>query len=554
MDFTDFDALARSYDYNPAAFLIALRRAGLTSLALTEELGANVGNDGKAYATTGAALINQARLSPISDPLLASAGSDAADSTRAPSICWSPIRRPTIATSPQLRCTSCPGALRVLARHAAVADRSAHADRLLQHHGTGHSDRPDRTGAPARAARRSAFSERRALRRAADRSALQRRAALRSEGLDRDLLRSAQSGARLSRSPRRYRRRFQAPRASTSARSKRTIDSQVQKGNDTLARLIPGRTVRVQAIAKGPSSTRSNSTRSSRATFSAFASATFASSTCARGRIKTATLSIEETNVEMVKQIADELRANGFRLGRATPIPLYRGNNRRSRRPRGAGGSLDLRAAARLLRLVPAPLRGRGVRADGRALRRGRRGPSRRVRALGYRACGRAALRHGGAARLDSGVDRSARGGVRHAAAAQSRLDAGRDRVSRLLGALVVVGVMSSPLAMEEIERFRGVRLVLALPPLIALALYLFDRRFGSGVERPRDVFLSPVLAYQLLAGIAIVALGALHDHAQRQRERHLAVAVRAGAAPRAHARAERASALQGVSDRRSRA
>ena len=29
--------------------------------------------------------------------------------------------------------------------------------------------------------------------------------------------------------------------------------------------------------------------------------------------------------------------------------------------------------------------------------------------------------------------------------------------------------------------------------------LYLFDRRFGSGIERPRDVFLSPVLAYQLL-------------------------------------------------------
>src|SRR5215469_10852912 len=69
MDFTDFDAVARSYDYNPAAFLVALRRAGLTSLALTEELGANVGLDGKAYVTTGAQLINQARISPIRDPL-----------------------------------------------------------------------------------------------------------------------------------------------------------------------------------------------------------------------------------------------------------------------------------------------------------------------------------------------------------------------------------------------------------------------------------------------------------------------------------------------------
>ena len=79
-----------------------------------------------------------------------------------------------------------------------------------------------------------------------------------------------------------------------------------------------------------------------------------------------------------------------------------------------------------------------------------------------------------------------------------------------LVGALVVVGVLSSPLTMEEIERFRGVRSILALPPLIALVLYLFDRRFGAGIERPRDVFLSPVLAYQLLAGILIVAAGAV--------------------------------------------
>jgi hypothetical protein len=63
---------------------------------------------------------------------------------------------------------------------------------------------------------------------------------------------------------------------------------------------------------------------------------------------------------------------------------------------------------------------------------------------------------------------------------------------------------------MEEIERFRGVRLVLALPPLIALGLYLFDKRFGSGAQSVRDVFLSPVLAYQLVAGIVIVGLGAL--------------------------------------------
>jgi hypothetical protein len=61
MDYQDFAALARSYDYNPAGFLIALRRAGLTSLALTEELGSNVGDDGKAQVLTGASLRNQRR-------------------------------------------------------------------------------------------------------------------------------------------------------------------------------------------------------------------------------------------------------------------------------------------------------------------------------------------------------------------------------------------------------------------------------------------------------------------------------------------------------------
>jgi len=51
---------------------------------------------------------------------------------------------------------------------------------------------------------------------------------------------------------------------------------------------------------------------------------------------------------------------------------------------------------------------------------------------------------------------------------------------------------------------------MLALPPLIALVLYTFDRRYDSGVERPIDVFRSPVLAYQLLVGIAIVGAAAV--------------------------------------------
>ena len=39
MDDQDFQSLARSYAYDQRAFLIALRQAGLTSLAVQEELG-----------------------------------------------------------------------------------------------------------------------------------------------------------------------------------------------------------------------------------------------------------------------------------------------------------------------------------------------------------------------------------------------------------------------------------------------------------------------------------------------------------------------------------
>ena len=72
MDDADFSALARGYAYDEGAFLTALRRAGLTSLAVSEELGANIPAAPNAAAYTGGTLIDQARVSPLSDPLLAS--------------------------------------------------------------------------------------------------------------------------------------------------------------------------------------------------------------------------------------------------------------------------------------------------------------------------------------------------------------------------------------------------------------------------------------------------------------------------------------------------
>ncbi|HVR46317.1 MAG TPA: DUF5693 family protein [Candidatus Binatia bacterium] len=506
MDFTDFDALARSYDYNPAAFLIGLRRAGLTSLALTEELGSNVGYDGKAYATTGAALLNQARISPISDPLLASL-----------------VRAHRLDR----------GAIYLLVTDASTYHRYR---TQLALHFMPKSVRLLRATRPwlIEVHTQIDYFNAIALGIPTDQIELARRLGLlvvprfqnderfafpQIDGLFRDVLRydpkvSTVIFFGLANQVVGYPDHL----ADTADAFKRhafnlgsieTYDPiQVQKGNDTLAKLIPGRTVRVQAIAK---------TELDKLKLDEVVARYVLGVRERNVRVvylrpwghQDGNLSIEATNVEMVKAIADQLKAAGFRLGRATPIPFYHGNNRAlvgiaalavpsifvllleafgwyRRRLAAAAYGLTillylagvlshhdafarsvialagalLFATAALLSLVPAwnetPAQRTGAQI---------------VRSLGWTL-------------LATGV--------------------------ALLGALVVVGIMSFPLAMEEIERFRGVRLVLGLPPLIALALYLFDKRFGSGVERARDVFLSPVLAYQLLAGIVIVAAGAL--------------------------------------------
>ena len=506
MDFTDLDALARSYDYNTGAFLVALRRAGLTSLAVTEELGANVGLNGKAYATTGAALLNGARLSPLQDPLLAS-----------------------LVASRKID----PGAIYLLVSDPSTFYR--YRTELALHFAP-HSVRVLRSTRPWLLEVRTQIDYFNAV----------------SLGIPTDQIELAHRLALLVVPRFQNDERFTAPQIDavfddvlrydpkvstviffglnnevlgypdhledTADAFKRhvfnfgsieTYDaSQVQKGNDTLARLIPGRTVRVQAIAK---------TELDKLKLDEIVARYVLGVRERNVRVvylrpwphEDGSLSIEATNVEMVKAIAGELRADGFRLGRATPVPQYRGNNRvlvglaalsvpsifvllldffgwyRRRIAAAAyavtvivyfGGLLShhdglarsilalagalLFAMAALLVLIPA----------------WRETPARQTRAQLVRSLGWTVAATGTA----------------------------------LLGALVVVGIMSSPLAMEEIERFRGVRLVLALPPLLALVLYLFDRRFGSGTERPRDVFLSPVLAYQLLAGILIVAAGAL--------------------------------------------
>ena len=516
MDYTDFVQLARSYNYNTAAFLIALRRAGLTSLALTEELGANVGDDGRAYATTGGALLNQARITPLSDPLLESL-----------------VRSHRIARDAVYHIVDDP------------ADYARFREQLALHF-------EPKTVRVLRASKPWVLEVRTqidyfnatALGIPSNQIALAKRLGLllvprfqNDERYAQPQIEAAFNGVLaqdrkvstviffgLRNQVFGYPDHlddaaavFKEHNAEAAKRGAPPFnfgmietydDSQIQKGNNTLAKAIEGQTVRVQAIAK---------TELDKITLDDVVARYVLGVRERNIRVvylrpwahQDGNLSIEASNVEMVKEIADQLKEHGFKLGRATPIPQYHGNNR---------VLVGLAALA-----VPSIF----------VLLLGVFGWYRLYLALA--AYGATVLLY--LAGIVTHHDIFARSMIALAGAllfataaflsiakACSEEPAPRfsDQVVRslgwtllalgvtLAGALVIVGVMSSPLTMEEIERFRGVRLVLALPPLIALGLYLFDKRFNSGVERPSDVLAAPVRVYQLFAGIAIVAAGVL--------------------------------------------
>ena len=506
MDYQDFIALARSYNYDPALFLTALKAAGLTSLAVTEELGSSIGDDGKSYAITGAQLANQARVSPIKDPLLAGLlrtkqlDLDAVYLLVSNASTFNRYRH-------QLPLLFMPKTVRILrARSPWVIEVRTQSD----YFGTLAFGIPTDQIELARSLRLlliprfqndERFGEPQIE--AVYKNVLKYDPKVSTViffGLRNEVLGYPDHLEDAAAAFKQHAFNFGSIEAYD--------DSQVQKGNDTFARLIPGRTVRVQAIAKAELDKIKLDEIIAR----------FVLGVRERNvRVvylrpwdhQDGDLSIEKTNIKMVHEIATQLVASGYSLGKATPIALYRGNNR------VLVGIATLALPSifvlllgffRIYRLwlaiaayaLTIALYGAGVVSHHDVFARSLIALAAALLfAIAAFLSLIPAFNETPAPTVGSQVLRSAGWTIIAIAVA-------------LAGALVVVGIMSSPLAMEEIERFRGVRLILAGTPLIALLLYLFARRYDSGIERPRDLLASPVLVYQIIVGIVVVAAGVL--------------------------------------------
>lgn len=508
MDYNDFLALARSYNYKPAELLIRFRRAGLTSLALTEELGSALtgSTSANAFAISGESLTNSARISAIANPTLAALVHSG--QVRAGAVYILAYDAPTFHRyMQQLPLHFERSGIRVL--HASVPYVIQARTQIDYFNSTGLGIPADQVSL----ARKLGFfiiprfqnDERLAGPQIAsmfdDLNAGKWVSTVVFFGLRNQVLGFPDHIPDMAAV-------FLARKQMNYGEIETYDPSQVQKGNVELARLIPGRTVRVQAITKieldkltVPDIVARYELGVRERNVRVVYLRPFAHQFNG--------LSIEATNVEIIRQLADDLRSHGFKLGRATPIPLYRGNGR------VLVGIAALAVPSIFILLL-----------GWYGWYRAAIGVAAYVATVGLYAAG-VLSHHDLLARSIIALA----GAILFAAAAFTILSpafyensdraAGRQLLRSigwtlaatgvaLLGALTVVGIMSSPLTMEEVEAFRGVKLVLALPPVIALCLYLFTDRFDSPVDDPREAFSSPVRVYQLLLACIVLGVGAL--------------------------------------------
>ncbi|GAC1299941.1 MAG: DUF5693 family protein [Vulcanimicrobiaceae bacterium] len=504
MDYGDFAALAQSYGYDKTNFLVALRRAGLTSLAISEELGGNINGGSTAIALPGQTLISQTRLGTLRDPTLvalAAKGRLSADEIYLVVFDKTELARYRTALAAHL------GPRAVSTLHAAdptiLAIRSQNEyfsslalgfpaqplalARALQLYFVPRVQNDERFAAPEIDRIFASFKR-------GERPSTVVFFGQRSEVLGfPDHLRDTANAFR---------------RSGLNFGSVETYDkNQVQKGNDELALKAIARTTRVQAISKAELDKLDFKTVVARYLLGV------------RERNVRVVyvrpflheqngMSLEKTNVELVREIATGLRARGFTLGRATPIPGFRINP-----------FVVLLASLAVPAIVVLLFEAFGKRRaqiayiafalDALLILGGyvshhdvvARKLLALIGAIGFATMGFVAVPRSFTLPAPQTLLASVLAGLRTVGVATA---------FALAGALVVVGLVSTPALMEEIDRFTGVKAVIVVPPLLALGLYIYTRRFGNEPPSPRSSAVSPVLAYQLavfvvLAGAAFV-------------------------------------------------
>ncbi len=504
MDYGDFAALSQSYGYDKKNFLVSLRRAGLTSLAISEELGGNINGGATAYALPGQTLISQARLGTLRDPTLsalAAGGRLSADEIYLIVFDEAELGRYRTAFAEHLG----PHAVRTLkARNPtilAIRSQNEYFASLA-------------LGFPAQPLALARELHLYFLPR------LQNDERFGGAEIDR-IFAGLERGERPSTvvffGQRNEVLGFPDHLAETATAFRRsglnfgsieTYDkNQVQKGSDELALRAIARTTRVQAIAKAELDKLDFNTVAARYLLGV-----------RERNVRVVYLrpflhaqggmSLAKTNIELVREIAAGLRARGFALGRATPVPGFRVN------PLVVFlASLAVPAIVVLLFEAFGKRRAQiayvAFAIDAALLLAGylshhdlvARKSLALAGAIGFATMGFVAVPRSFTLPPPRTLLASVLAGLRTVGIALA---------FALAGALVVVGLVSTPALMEEIDRFTGVKLVIVVPPLLALALYIYTRRFGNEPPSVRGSAVSPVLVYQLavfvvLAGAAFV-------------------------------------------------
>ncbi len=506
LDWSDFQALSRSYDYNQNAFLIALRRAGLTSLAVSEELGSSINSGREGYVSGGQALLDQARIGGLADPVLA-------DLVRRHAIqpdtvylsVFTPVAKERYLT--QLHLHFSPHSISV------VRDKPPYLLAVrtqLDYFGSLGFGLPEE---PRTVARKlgllliprlqndERFDADQINAEFHDVLTHQRVSTMIFFGLRNQVLGYPQHINEAADA---------FHHSHINYGSIETYEkTQIQKGDAELAQKTVGQTVRVEAISK---------VEQDKLDFETMVARYLLGARERNIRVlyvrpllhQNGALSLQATNVAFIQRLHEGLLARGLQLGRATPIPAFRVGSRVHSLLIGCITLavpalflllLDLLGHPASRTLVIAAFATDVLLFGGTALIHHELWGCKILALLG--AIEFAVL----AVVVTAPVFTAPTPPTLAAAMLAGGKVLGTSIGTALGGALLIVGLLSTPLMMTEIERFTGVKAILLLPPVIVLAVYLFTRVFGQSATPVAQMAVAPVKVYQLLvAGILLVA------------------------------------------------